>query len=418
MIMSMKQTLLAKTTTWTRLGTMTIMVRGVGKGLRIDIPEFHGSLQLEEFLDWLNSVEEVLEFKDVHENIKVSLIATRFRGCASAWWQQFKATRLREGKEKIETWEKLRKHMRSTFLPPNYSKLVYQQLQNLRQGNHTVGEYTTEFYELVARSDLAETDEQLESRYIGGMRVQFQDTLNLFDPFSVAKAQQRALQLEKHMSRKANSGGAWSGNSPNNRGGGSNSAPFRASTPLVQNPKSFVSDPLGKAQTVGPKRTAFRCFKCGETGHCMAECKKSDRVGKGLFIEHDENQLQEYHDFEHGPVYDNEPNDVVEEYMTEDDGPLLMVRKTCFTPRETEGSDGWLRNNVFQSICTIGGKVCKLVIDPGSCENIISKEAIRKLGLETQPHPHPYKLSWLQKGTEVNGVKKALVPFSIGKLQR
>lgn len=70
----------------------------------------------------------------------------------------------------------------------NYSKLVYQQPQNLRQGNRTVGEYTTEFYELVARSDLVETDEQIESRYIGGMRVQFQDTLNLFDPFSVAKA--------------------------------------------------------------------------------------------------------------------------------------------------------------------------------------------------------------------------------------
>ncbi|KAI5330668.1 hypothetical protein L3X38_030066 [Prunus dulcis] len=132
----------------------------------------------------------------------------------------------------------------------------------------------------------------------------------------------------------------------------------------------------------------------------MAECKKRDTVGKGLFIEHDKNQLQEYHDFEHGPVYDDEPNDVVEEYVTEDDGPLLMVRKTCFTPRATEGGDGWLRNNVFQSICTIGGKVCKLVIDLGSCENIISKDAIRKLGLETQPHPQPYKLSWLQKGTE------------------
>lgn len=162
-----------------------------------------------------------------------------------------------------------------------------------------------------------------------GHEVQFQDTLNLFDPFSVEGAQQRALQLEKHMSRKANNEGAWSGNSPNNCGGGSNLALFRASTPLVQNPKSSMSDPLGKAQTVGPERTAFHCFKCGESGHRMAESKKRD------------------HDFEHGSVYDDEPNDVVKEYVTEDDGPLLVVRKTCFTPRETEGSDGWLCNNVF-----------------------------------------------------------------------
>lgn len=37
--------------------------------------------------------------------------------------------------------------------------------------------------------------------------------------------------------------------------------------------------------------------------------------------------------------------------------------------------------------------MCKLVIDPGSCENVISDEAVTKLSLETQQHPHPYKLS-------------------------
>jgi hypothetical protein len=34
-------------------------------GLRIDIPEFHRILQPEERLDWLATVEEVLEFKGV-----------------------------------------------------------------------------------------------------------------------------------------------------------------------------------------------------------------------------------------------------------------------------------------------------------------------------------------------------------------
>lgn len=101
-------------------------------GMRIDIPEFHGSLQPEEFVDWLNYVEEVLEFKEVPEDRIVSLVATRFRGRASAWWRQLKATRSRQGKNKITVWEKMKKHMRSSFLPPNYSRLIYQQLQNLK----------------------------------------------------------------------------------------------------------------------------------------------------------------------------------------------------------------------------------------------------------------------------------------------
>lgn len=74
--------------------------------MRIDILEFHGSIQLEKFQDWLNFVEKVLEFKDVPLNKRVSLVATRLRGRASNWWQQLKMTKSRQGKNKIETWEK------------------------------------------------------------------------------------------------------------------------------------------------------------------------------------------------------------------------------------------------------------------------------------------------------------------------
>ena len=281
-------------------------------------------------------------------------------------------------------------------------------------------EYTTEFYLLVARCDLGETEEQLVSRYIGGLRIEFQDTLNLLDPFTVAEAQQRALQLEKQIIRKTNRGGTWSPSSSSNRGGVSNSAPNRVPVPQVQNVKPHQSEPQTKTQDVGVGRTGTRCFKCGESGHRMADCKKESKVGKGLFIENEENSFQEYVDFTQAPVYDDYGGneDVNEEFVKGDEGPLLVVQRTCFTPREVEGSDGWLRNNIFQSTCTIGGKVCRLVIDPGSCENVISDEAVVKLSLETHQHPHPYKLSWLQKANDVKVSKRALVPFSIGTSYR
>ena len=52
-------------------------------GMRTEIPEFHGSLRPEEFLDWLATVEEILDFKDVPENKRVPLVATRLRGRAT-----------------------------------------------------------------------------------------------------------------------------------------------------------------------------------------------------------------------------------------------------------------------------------------------------------------------------------------------
>ena len=50
-----------------------------------------------------------------------------------------------------------------------------------------------------------------------------------------------------------------------------------------------------------------------------------------------------------------------EEILEGDTGPTLVVR---------------LRNNIFQSTCTIEGNVCHFVIDAGSCENIISTGAV------------------------------------------
>ena len=66
--------------------------------MRTKIPEFHGSLQPEEFLDWLDMVEEILDFKGMPENKRVPLIATRLRGRATTWWQQTKLMRNRLGK--------------------------------------------------------------------------------------------------------------------------------------------------------------------------------------------------------------------------------------------------------------------------------------------------------------------------------
>ena len=166
-------------------------------GMKMEIPEFKGGMVAEEFLDWLSNVEEIFDFKEVPENRRVKLVATRLRGRALAWWQQTKLTRERMGKSKIESWEKMKKLMRSTFLPYNYQSLMYQRLQNLRQGTKSVSDYADEFYQLIARNDIMETEEQLTARFIGGLRMQIQDMVNMFDPRSVAEAHQKALAWEK-----------------------------------------------------------------------------------------------------------------------------------------------------------------------------------------------------------------------------
>ena len=122
-----------------------------------------------------------------------------------------KLTRTRYGKTKIFDWEKMKRKMRAEFLPHNFQRLLYHKLQNLRQGLRTVDDYTTEFYQLLVRNDIQETNDQLVSRYCGGLRQQILDVVNLFDPTSVSEAHQRALQVEKTTTRRMG-GGPFSSN--------------------------------------------------------------------------------------------------------------------------------------------------------------------------------------------------------------
>lgn len=62
-------------------------------GIRTEILEFHKSLQQEEFLVWVLTVEEILEFKGLPKDKHLPLVATRLRNRATAWWwKQLKLT--------------------------------------------------------------------------------------------------------------------------------------------------------------------------------------------------------------------------------------------------------------------------------------------------------------------------------------
>jgi hypothetical protein len=77
--------------------------------------------------------------------------------------------------------------------------------------------------------------------------------------------------------------------------------------------------------------------------------------------------------------------------------------------------DEWLRNNIFHTKCIYHGKVYSVIIDGGSCENVVVATMLEKLKLKTEDHPELYKLQWLRKGNEVKVNKRCLVEFSIGK---
>lgn len=52
----------------------------------MDIPEFEGRMQPDEFIDWLNTVDQVFQL----QRYKVKLAAIKLKKLASLWWENLK----------------------------------------------------------------------------------------------------------------------------------------------------------------------------------------------------------------------------------------------------------------------------------------------------------------------------------------
>jgi len=125
---------------------------------KVDILEFEGQLEPDLFLDWLQTVERVFEFKDTTDETKVKLVALKLRKYASIWWSNVVIKRVRKGKGKTRTQVKMETKLKSKFLPPHYLQDNFLKLQHFKQGFKSVDECTREFEQLLLKCDLKEDE--------------------------------------------------------------------------------------------------------------------------------------------------------------------------------------------------------------------------------------------------------------------
>ncbi|KAJ8899426.1 hypothetical protein K2173_018400 [Erythroxylum novogranatense] len=96
-------------------------------------------------------------------------------------------------------------------------------------------------------------------------------------------------------------------------------------------------------------------------------------------------------------------------------GEALVVRRVLSARVRDEILDQ--RENLFHSRCLVGGKMCNLIIDGGSCTNGASQTMVKKLDLICSNHPEPYYLQWFNDSGSVKVTRQVLVPFSVGRYE-
>jgi hypothetical protein len=63
--------------------------------------------------------------------------------------------------------------------------------------------------------------------------------------------------------------------------------------------------------------------------------------------------------------------------------------KRILVKSEKETSEPTQRKNQFIIVCNSKGKCCKVVIDSGSMDNLVSTKKVEKMGSKRMEHPTP-----------------------------
>ncbi|XP_076920042.1 uncharacterized protein LOC143581054 [Bidens hawaiensis] len=241
------------------------------------------------------------------------------------------------------------------------------------------------------RCGIEEDEEQTIARFLGALLSDIADVVMLQQYWSFSDVCRLAQRVERQFATKPKPTTRFSSYKP-----ATSSSQYR-----VDNPK--LDSTWAPQQPSGPGNISNRYYKCHGIGHVRRDCPNKQVVA---LVD------------DTAPTYDTEPehdSDEPSEVLYPDRGEALVIHRVLNTNLLDTGDDtAWLRNNIFRTKCTSKRKVCTVIIDGGSCENIVSQLMFDKLNLPTQDHPEPYQLTWLKKGNLIKVTHRCLVQFSIG----
>lgn len=80
------------------------------------IPSFDDYFEFEEFLEWINVVDDYFESMEVEPMKQAMLVTKKFKGYVVYWWEGLQNKRIFQGKYKIRTWAKIKSKLKDNFL--------------------------------------------------------------------------------------------------------------------------------------------------------------------------------------------------------------------------------------------------------------------------------------------------------------
>ena len=94
--------------------------------------------------------------------------------------------------------------------------------------------------------------------------------------------------------------------------------------------------------------------------------------------------------------------------------PTLLVQRVLSSRVGHEEEMQIPCHNLFHRYLIVQGCHVLSIIDSRSCNNLVSSDLVRKLGLTTRQHSYLYKLQWFNNSGKTKVTKSACISFFTG----
>ena len=180
------------------------------KEARVDLPHFHGTNDINTFLDWEMKVKQLFECYNVSEERKVPLATLSFEGHALHWWTALVRDRLLHHEPAIAYWNDLKSALRRRNIPSYYHRELMDKLHRLNQKNMSIEEYRQKMELYMMRTGIREDENVTVARFLSGLSLEIRDKAELLPYRDFHDLVQICIKVEQQVLRKGTSRSSYS----------------------------------------------------------------------------------------------------------------------------------------------------------------------------------------------------------------